>query len=59
MPGGPRAPARVFGGGVADALPARGALGHYARQLLDRGGVTLVVGRVAALTLQRLRRIEG
>jgi hypothetical protein len=43
-------PARVFGGGVADALPARGALGHYARQLLDRGGVTLVVGRVAALT---------
>ena len=42
--------ARVFGGGVADALPARGALGQQARQLLDRGGVTLVVGRVAALT---------
>jgi hypothetical protein len=43
-------PARVFGGGVADALPARGALGQHARQLLDRGGVALVVGRVAALT---------
>jgi hypothetical protein len=43
-------PARVFGGGVADALPARGALGQQARQLLDRGGVTLVVGRVDALT---------
>jgi len=42
--------ARVFGGGVADALPARGALGQQARQLLDRGGVTLVVGRLAALT---------
>jgi hypothetical protein len=41
--------ARVFGGGTADALPARGALGHQARQLLDGGRVTLVVGRVAAL----------
>ena len=37
-------PARVFGGGVADALPARGALGQQARELLDRGEVTLVVG---------------
>ena len=42
-------PARVFGGGAADALPARGALGQQARQLLERGGVKLVVGRVAAL----------
>jgi hypothetical protein len=42
--------ARVFGGGAADALPARGALGQQARQLLDRGLVTLVVGRVAAVT---------
>jgi hypothetical protein len=41
--------ARVFGGGVADALPARGALGKQARQLLDRGIVTLVVGRIAAV----------
>ena len=41
--------ARVFGGGVADALPARGALGQQARQLLERGMVTLVVGRIAAV----------
>jgi hypothetical protein len=41
---------RVFGGGTADALPARGALGQEARQLLDRGMVTLVVGRIAAVT---------
>jgi hypothetical protein len=44
-------PARVFGGGVADALPARGALGQQARRLLDRGGVTLAMGRVGAVTL--------
>jgi hypothetical protein len=42
-------PARVFGGGAADALPARGALGQQARRLLEGGGVALVVGRVAAL----------
>ena len=41
--------ARVFGGGVADALPARGALGQQARQLLERGMVRLVVGRIAAV----------
>jgi hypothetical protein len=42
-------PDRVFGGGAADALPARGALGQDARRLLERGGVTLVVGRIAAV----------
>ncbi len=41
---------RVFGGGVADALPARGALGQHARQLLERGTVRLVVGRIAAVS---------
>ena len=41
--------ARVFGGGAADALPARGALGREAHQLLAGGAVALVVGRVAAL----------
>ena len=41
--------ARVLGGGAADALPARGALGESARRLLDRGRVTLVVGRVHTL----------
>jgi thioredoxin reductase len=40
---------RVFGGGAADALPARGALGQDARRLLERGGVTLVVGRIASV----------
>jgi thioredoxin reductase len=46
-----RAPGdRVFGGGAADALPARGALGQHARRLLERGAVRLVVGRVAAVT---------
>jgi glycine/D-amino acid oxidase-like deaminating enzyme len=42
-------PERVFGGGAADALPARGALGQDARRLLERGGVTLVVGRIASV----------
>ena len=42
--------ARVFGGGAADALPARGALGQHARALLERGAVTLVVGRLAAVS---------
>jgi len=41
---------RVFGGGAADMLPARGALGQQARRLLERGAVTLVVGRIAAVT---------
>jgi thioredoxin reductase len=42
--------ARAFGGGAADALPARGALGQHARELLERGLVTLVVGRIAAVS---------
>jgi hypothetical protein len=43
-------PDRVFGGGTADALPARGALGQQARQLLERGAMALVVGRIAAVS---------
>ena len=43
-------PARVFGGGAADALPARGALGQEARALLERGAVMLVVGRIASVS---------
>jgi N-acetylglutamate synthase-like GNAT family acetyltransferase len=42
--------ARVFGGGDADALPARGALGTALRQLRDSGGLAfhagLRIGRV-------------
>ena len=46
-----RAPGdRVFGGGSADALPARGALGQQARQLLAHGAIRLVVGRIAAVS---------
>lgn len=35
---------RVFGGGDADALPARGALGSSLRSLRDAGGLTLHAG---------------
>jgi hypothetical protein len=42
--------ARVFGGGAADALPARGALGEQARGLLRRSAVALVVGRIAGVS---------
>jgi thioredoxin reductase len=41
---------RVFGGGAADALPARAELGRHARRLLERGAVTLVVGRIASVS---------
>jgi glycine/D-amino acid oxidase-like deaminating enzyme len=36
--------ARVFGGGEADALPARGALGSRLKALIDSGRVDLVSG---------------
>ncbi len=42
---------RVFGGGDADALPARGALGSSLRSLRDSGGLTLHAGL-------RITRIE-
>ena len=46
-----RAPGdRVFGGGAADALPARGALGQQARRLLAHNAIRLVVGRIAAVS---------
>lgn len=35
---------RVFGGGAADALPARGALGTSLRQLRDSGALEFVAG---------------
>jgi len=40
--------ARVYGGGSADQLPARGALGTSLRQLVESGRVTLVAGFAAA-----------
>jgi N-acetylglutamate synthase-like GNAT family acetyltransferase len=35
---------RVFGGGTADALPARGALGSSLRRLRDSGGLAFTAG---------------
>jgi hypothetical protein len=41
----------LFGGGVADALPARGALGARVQQMVEAGRLRLVTGfRVARLT---------
>lgn len=39
--------ARVFGGGAADQLPARGQLGEDLRRLVDSGRLTLVHGFAA------------
>lgn len=44
------APDRAFGGGAADALPARGQLGSDLRRLRERGGLEFFGGlRIAAL----------
>jgi N-acetylglutamate synthase-like GNAT family acetyltransferase len=65
--------ARIFGGGAADALPARGQLGSDLRRLRDRGGLEFVSGlRITALQREggqlrvdgldaqgRLVRLEG
>lgn len=37
-------PARTYGGGDADALPARGALGSRVRELVDSGQIELFAG---------------
>ncbi len=52
-----RSPAltRVFGGGDADALPARGALGSALRQLRDSGALELHAG----LRIGRIERHDG
>ncbi|MDO3704402.1 FAD-dependent oxidoreductase [Micromonospora sp. C28SCA-DRY-2] len=38
-------PARTYGGGDADALPARGALGSRLREHVDAGRIRLLTGR--------------
>jgi hypothetical protein len=44
----------LFGGGIADALPARGELGERVRGLIDAGNLRLVTGfKVARLTETR------
>ena len=40
--------ARVYGGGAADKLPARGELGAHLRELVESGRVTLVTGFAAS-----------
>ena len=52
-----RSPAlqRVFGGGSADALPARGALGASLRRLRDGGALDFFSG----LRVTRIERIDG
>ena len=47
--------ARVFGGGDADALPARGRLGSELKELRDRGGLEFFSG----LRVSALRRENG
>jgi Pyridine nucleotide-disulphide oxidoreductase len=37
-------PARTYGGGEADALPARGALGSRVQALVDSGSIALLAG---------------
>lgn len=46
---------RVFGGGDADALPARGALGASLRKLRDNGGLEFKAG----LRITEIRREDG
>src|SRR5690606_25367584 len=46
---------RVFGGGSADALPARGRLGSELRRLQERGGLRLERG----FPIHRIERGEG
>ncbi len=46
---------RVFGGGDADALPARGALGTALRTLRDSGGLEFHAG----LRITRIERVDG
>ena len=46
---------RVFGGGAADALPARGALGSSLRRLRDSGGLEFIAG----LRIAELRQEDG
>ncbi|MFI0466560.1 FAD-dependent oxidoreductase [Saccharopolyspora sp. 5N102] len=52
-------PDRAFGGGDADALPGRGALGTELRTLIDSGRVQLLTGfGVGSLELTDDKRVE-
>ena len=49
--------ARVYGGGEADGLPARGMLGALLRKLVERGAITLVKGFAATAVEAQGERI--
>lgn len=49
---------RVFGGGDADALPARGALGTSLRQLRDSGGLVFQAGLRITRIVRHGKRLE-
>lgn len=46
---------KVFGGGTADALPARGELGQRAREAIESGALTVV----APFAIRRLALVDG
>ncbi len=50
-----RAPDAVYGGGAADALPARGRLGERLRRLVENGTIEVL----ATFEVERLEPIEG
>ena len=52
---------RVYGGGVADQLPARGELGAHVKDLVDSGRVTLILGFAATAVRRAGERmnVEG
>ena len=49
--------ARVYGGGAADKLPARGELGAQFRELVESGRITLVSGFAATAVRQEGERV--
>ncbi|MDR7276520.1 NAD(P)-binding domain-containing protein [Catenuloplanes atrovinosus] len=55
-------PARTYGGGAADALPARGALGSRLRRHVESGRITLLTGfavRALAVAGDRVEVSDG
>lgn len=53
-------PSRAYGGGEADALPARGSIGTYVRALVEQGNVTVHTGFfVHEVTDQALVSTDG
>jgi Pyridine nucleotide-disulphide oxidoreductase len=53
-------PSRAYGGGEADALPARGAIGTRVKSLADRGAVTVHTGFfVHEITEQGIMSSDG